>query len=50
MKKGVGQGQMEGCAGGGQGSKKAIVPLMMMMMTIMISHLTCYNFHVNSCL
>jgi hypothetical protein len=29
-KKGVGHGQMEGCEGRGQGSKRAAVPLMMM--------------------
>jgi hypothetical protein len=27
-----GQGRMEGCAGGGQGSKRVVAPLMMMMM------------------
>jgi hypothetical protein len=30
--KDAGQGRMEGCAGGGQGSKRVVAPLMMMMM------------------
>jgi hypothetical protein len=32
VKKGVRQGQMEGCAGGGQGSKMAVAPLKTMKM------------------